>query len=147
MDKHERYMNVAIREALTSIKENGIPIGACLVKDGKIVGRGRNRRVQNDNQIAHAEMEAFRDAGRGNYNGVTLYTTLYPCRMCAAAASLFGISRIVVGEARTFQDDISAVIAEMSNIEIIILDLEEPRILLRDYIKRHEEIWNEDIGR
>ena len=147
MTNHERYMNIAVAEAHKGLKEGDPPIGACLVKDGKILGRGHNRRVSEGSQILHGEMDAFRNAGRGNYNGAVLYTTHYCCRMCMATASLFGVKTVIIGEAKTFYDDVSAVIAEMSGIEIVILDLDEPRILLRGFIKRHEEIWNEDIGR
>lgn len=146
MTKDERFMNVAITEARKGLEEGGIPIGAVLAMDGKIVGRGHNRRVQENSQVLHAEMDAFRNAGRGVYRDATLYTTLYPCCMCAGAAALFGITKIVVGEDKTFCDGVSTVIMEMAGIEVVVLDLDEPRIMMDMFIAAHPDAWDEDIG-
>ena len=142
---HELFMRIAVQEAHKGFEEGNPPIGACVVKDGVIVSRGHNRRVSEGSQILHGEMDALKH--RGDYKGATLYTTLYPCSMCAGAAARFGIAMIVVGEARTFFDEISETILKMAGIEVINLDLEEPRLVLDMFIKTHRKVWDEDIGK
>ena len=148
MKEHGRYMRIALQEAQNGFEEGGIPIGACLVKDGRILGRGRNLRIQEGSQVLHAEIACFEDAGRGNYRGATLYTTLQPCPMCAGAAILFlgEGGTVVVGESRTY-DPGTTEWMEMHGIEVIHLDLEEPRIMLETFIETHPNLWNKDISR
>jgi cytosine/creatinine deaminase len=103
-EEMERFLNEAIAEAQKGLSEGGIPIGSVLVRDGKIIGRGHNRRVQNNNPTAHAEIECLKDAGRlYDYAGTVLYSTLMPCAMCAGAAVQFRIPVVVAGENRTFK--------------------------------------------
>ena len=103
----EEFMKAAIEEAKLSLQEGGIPIGSVLVRDGKIIGRGHNRRVQNDDPLAHAEIECIRNAGRiGSYSNTILFSTLIPCYLCSGAIVQFGIEKVIVGESRTFKGDI-----------------------------------------
>ncbi|CAG0977418.1 tRNA-specific adenosine deaminase [Methanosarcinales archaeon] len=99
------YIEVAIEEAKKGLQEGGIPIGSILVKDGKIIGRGHNKRVQDNDPIMHAEIDCLRNAGRiGRYNGSIIYSTLMPCYLCAGAIVQFGIKKVIVGESETFAD-------------------------------------------
>ena len=139
------FMEIAIQEARLGLSEGGIPIGAVLVKDGKIIGKGHNKRVQDDNPVMHAETDCLRSAGRvGTYRGTTLYSTLMPCYFCAGAAVQFGISMVVVGEADTFAG--AREFMESHGIEIVNLDLDECKLMMNDFVKCNPELWNEDIG-
>lgn len=138
-------MEAAIEEARTGLLEGGIPIGSVLVRNGEIIGRGHNRRVQNNDPLAHAEIACLRNAGRIiRYHDTVLYSTLMPCYLCAGAAVQFGIKKVVVGESRTFGG--ARDFMEAHGIEVIDLDLPECREMMKEFIDRAPEIWNEDIG-
>ncbi|RMF71158.1 MAG: nucleoside deaminase [Planctomycetota bacterium] len=141
------FLQAAIDEARQGLAEGGIPIGSVLVIDGKIVGRGHNRRVQRGSAILHAEMDAIENAGRlkaSDYQRATLYSTLSPCDMCSGTALLYKIPRIVIGENRTFRGPEDYV--RSRGVELTIVDSEECRRLMHDFITAHPELWNEDIG-
>lgn len=143
----DAFMRAAIREARSGLAEGGIPIGAVLVIDGKIVGRGHNRRVQKGSAVLHAEMDCLEQAGRltaKEYQRSTLYSTLSPCDMCSGAALLYKIPRIVIGEHTTFQGPEDYL--RSRGVELVILDSEECISLMRDFIAEKPGLWNEDIG-
>ncbi len=138
-------MKLAIAEAQQGIQEGGIPIGSVLVKDGKIVGRGHNKRVQDADPVTHAEIDCLRNAGRiGSYRGTTLYSTLMPCYLCAGAVVQFGIKKVYAGESETFSG--AKEFMQAHGVEVIDLDLEECKKMMRDFIQEKPELWNEDIG-
>jgi creatinine deaminase len=144
----DQYLQAAIEEARTGLSEGGIPIGSVLVLDGKIVGRGHNRRVQRGSAILHAEMDCLENAGRldaEQYRQSTLYSTLSPCDMCSGAALLYGIPRIVIGENRTFRGPEDYLRSRGVALEI----MDDPACvrMMQDFIRQHPELWNEDIGR
>ncbi|MFF6778611.1 nucleoside deaminase [Streptomyces sp. NPDC012637] len=148
MDQEQarRWLGTALAEARAGLAEGGIPIGAALYgADGALRGRGRNRRVQDGDPSAHAETEAFRAAGRQrSYRGTTMVTTLSPCWYCSGLVRQFGISRVVVGEARTFHGGHDW-LAE-HGVEVLVLDDPECTALMREFIEKHPALWNEDIG-
>ncbi|POX56447.1 tRNA-specific adenosine deaminase [Streptomyces sp. Ru71] len=141
-----RRLATALAEARAGLAEGGIPIGAALYgADGTLLGRGRNRRVQDDDPSTHAETAAFRAAGRQrSYRGTTMVTTLSPCWYCSGLIRQFGISRVVIGEATTFHGGHDW-LAE-HGVEIVLLDDAECVALMRDFIERHPALWREDIG-
>jgi cytosine deaminase len=140
------FMRAAIEQARTGLDEGGIPIGSVLVRDGAIVGRGRNRRVQESSPILHAEIDCLRDAGRfaGGYSGATLYSTLMPCYLCAGAAVQFGIRRVIVGESVNF----SGAPEFMRSHGIEVVDIGSPECIgmIARFIEANLRLWNEDIG-
>lgn len=141
------FMQSAIEEAKLGLKEGGIPIGSVLVIDGKIVGRGHNRRVQKGSAILHAEMDCLENAGRLNardYQRAVLYSTLSPCDMCSGTALHYKIPKIVIGENQTFQGPESYV--RQRGVEVVILNDAACIGLMRDFIRDRPELWNEDIG-
>lgn len=141
------FMQAALEEARQGLAEGGIPIGAVLVLDGKIIGRGHNRRVQQGSSILHAEMSAIEHAGRlkaEDYRRCTMYTTLSPCDMCSGTALLYGIPRIVVGENRTFQGPEQYLMVR--GVDLDILDDQECVEMMKKFIHDHPELWREDIG-
>jgi cytosine deaminase len=143
----DEFMRAAYEEALQGQAEGGIPIGSALVIDGKIVGRGHNRRVQRGSAILHAEMDCLENAGRltaKDYERATLYSTLSPCDMCSGASLLYKIPRIVVGEHQTFQGPEEYV--RSRGVELVILDDPDCITLMREFIAAHPTLWNEDIG-
>ena len=143
----DTFMRAAIEEARQGLAEGGIPIGSALVIDGKIVGRGHNRRVQKKSAILHAEMDALENAGRlraSDYRRAVLYSTLSPCDMCSGAVLLYGIPTIVIGESVTFQGP--EAYTRSRGVELVILDDPECIALMRDFIAARPELWNEDIG-
>jgi cytosine deaminase len=141
----DEFMTAAIQEARKGLEENGIPIGSVLVKNGKIIGRGHNRRVQQGDPMAHAEIDCLRDAGRiGSYHGTELYSTLMPCYLCAGAVVQFGIRKVFVGESRTFSG--ARELMEAHGVDVVDLDSEECRRMMETFISRHPALWNEDIG-
>ncbi|MET9566680.1 nucleoside deaminase [Streptomyces tauricus] len=154
MSDHERIdrtrdrerLATAVEEARAGLAEGGIPIGAALyAPDGTPLGRGRNRRVQDGDPSTHAETAAFRNAGRQrSYRGTTMVTTLSPCWYCSGLVRQFGISRVVVGEARTFHGGHDW-LAE-HGVEIVLLDDAECAAMMRDFIEKNPALWNEDIG-
>ena len=143
----DEFMQAAIEEAKKGLAEGGIPIGSVLVIDGKIVGRGHNRRVQQGSAILHAEMDCLENAGRlkaRDYQRAVLYSTLSPCDMCSGTALLYKIPKIVIGENQTFQGPEDYV--RSRGVEMEILDNAECIQLMRDFIRARPELWNEDIG-
>ncbi|HBL15888.1 MAG: tRNA-specific adenosine deaminase [Elusimicrobia bacterium GWA2_69_24] len=144
--KRDPFLDAAIAEARLGLAEGGIPIGSVLVKDGRILGRGRNRRVQNGDPTAHAEIDCLRDAGRvGSYAGTVLYSTLMPCYLCSGAAVQFGIRSVVAGESRTFPGGAAWLRAQ--GIAVTDADDEECAALMRRFIAEHPRLWDEDIGK
>ena len=141
----DKFMQAAIDEARKGLAEGGIPIGSALVKDGKLVATGRNKRVQEKNPILHGEMDCLNNAGRiGSYKGTVIYSTLMPCYMCAGTIVQFKIPRVVVGESRTFPG--AREFMEAHGVEVIDLDLPECVRMMEDFIAAQPELWNEDIG-
>ncbi|MEZ5465238.1 MAG: nucleoside deaminase [Lysobacteraceae bacterium] len=143
----DEFMQAAIDEAKKGRDEGGIPIGSVLVIDGKIVGRGHNRRVQKGSAILHAEMDCLENAGRlkaSDYRRATLYSTLSPCDMCSGTALLYGIPRVVIGENETFQGPEAYV--QSRGVELTHVHSAECRQLMLDFIADKPELWNEDIG-
>ena len=141
-----KFMAEAIKEARKGLKEGGIPIGAVLVKDGKIIGRGHNRRVQRKSAILHAEMDCLENAGRlkaADYKECAIYSTLSPCSMCTGAILLYKIPVVVIGENKTFKGPESY---SKRSVKLVNLDLPECKKLMADFIKARPELWNEDIG-
>ena len=141
------FMAAAIAEAEAGLAEGGIPIGSVLVHEGRIVGRGHNRRVQRDSAILHGEMDALENAGRlpaAVYARSVLYTTLSPCPMCSGAILLYKIPRVVVGENLTFMGEEELLRSRGVAVEV----LQDPRCveLMRRFIADHPALWNEDIG-
>jgi cytosine deaminase len=144
-DEHVIFMQAAIAEARKGLEEGGIPIGSVLVKDGKIVGAGHNKRVQDNDPVIHAEIDCLRNAGRiGSYKGTVLYSTLMPCYLCAGAAVQFGIKKVVAGESETFGG--AREFMQSMGIEVVDLDLDECKQMMRDFIRANPKLWNEDIG-
>ena len=143
-----QYLGECLAQARLGLAEGGIPIGAVLVsKEGEIIGRGRNRRVQDDSVIHHAEMNCLENAGRlpaAVYAGATLYTTLSPCFMCAGAAVLLGIRHVVAGENRTVA--MGEEFLRGQGVDLQVLDNAECYAILQDYIRTHPEVWHEDKG-
>lgn len=141
------FMQAAIDEALTGRAEGGIPIGAVLVHDGAILGRGHNRRVQMGSAIRHGETDALERAGRRPatvYQQSTMYTTLSPCSMCTGAILLYGIPKVVIGENRTFMGEED--LLRSRGVEVVVLDDEACVQMMRDFIAAEPTLWNEDIG-
>ncbi len=140
------WLAVAVEEARLGLAEGGIPIGGALVAaDGTVLGRGHNRRVQDDDPSMHGETSAFRNAGRQRtYAGTTMVTTLSPCWYCSGLVRQFGISRVVVGEATTFFGG-HEWLAE-NGVEVVVL--EDPTCigLMEDFIAARPDLWFEDIG-
>jgi creatinine deaminase len=141
------FLDAAIEEARVGLREGGIPIGAVLVHDGRILGRGHNRRVQNGSAVLHGEMDALENAGRhpaAIYRAATMYTTLSPCAMCSGAILLYGIPRVVVGENRTFMGE-----EDMLRARGVVVDVRQDPVcirLMQEFIDDHPELWREDIG-
>ena len=141
------FLQAAIDEAKLGLAEGGIPIGSVLVVDGRVVGRGHNRRVQKGSAILHAETDAVENAGRlraDDYRRAVLYSTLSPCDMCSGTALLYKIPRIVVGENRTFRGPEAYVRSRGVALEVV--DDDECVRLMADFIAARPELWNEDIG-
>ena len=138
-------MKAAIDEARKGLSEGGIPIGSVLVKDGIIIGRGHNRRVQENDPVIHAEIECLRNAGRiGVYKDTVLYSTLMPCYLCAGASVQFGIKKVIAGENESFSG--AQEFMQSHGIEVVNLDLKECKDLMKDFIERNPKLWFEDIG-
>lgn len=141
----DAFMEAAIEEAKKGLGEGGIPIGAVLVKDGKIIGRGHNRRVQENDPIMHAEIDCLRNAGRiGSYSETTLYSTLMPCYLCAGAVVQFGINKVITGESETFCG--AREFMESCGVDVIDLNLDECKQLMKEFIRSNPGLWKEDIG-
>ena len=147
-DPHgDPHMDAAVAEAELGLAEGGIPIGSVLVIDGRIVGRGHNRRVQRGSAVLHAEMDCLENAGRlhaSAYRRAVLYSTLSPCDMCSGAALLYGIPRIVIGEHRTFRGPEEYL--RERGVELDVRDDARCVRLMEAFIAARPELWNEDIG-
>jgi cytosine/creatinine deaminase len=143
---HSAMLAVAIAEARKGLAEGGIPIGAAIFDEsGRLIGSGHNRRVQNGDPSAHGETDAFRNAGRQrSYRKLIMVTTLAPCWYCSGLVRQFGFRTMIVGESRNFQGGVDWL--RSLGVEVIDLDSEECASLLSEYIRRHPEVWNEDIG-
>jgi len=143
----QEFLAVAIEQARIGRDEGGVPIGAALVVDGRVIGAGHNRRVQQGSAIRHGETDALEEAGRqpaSVYRRATMYTTLSPCDMCTGAILLYDIPRVVIGENRTFLGGED--LLQSSGVEVVNLDSAECKALMDEFITAHPEIWNEDIG-
>ena len=147
MSERDPFLEAAIEEAEQGLGEGGIPIGAVIVHHGHIIGRGHNRRLQKGSPVLHGEMDALENAGRQPatvYRESVLYTTLSPCVMCTGAILLYGIPKIVVGENQTFLGEEALLRARGVVVDV----LQDPRCvgLMRRFIAKNPELWNEDIG-
>ena len=143
----DQFLQIAIEEARQGLAEGGIPIGSVLVIDGRVVGRGHNRRVQRGSAILHAEMDCLENAGRlspSDYRRSVLYSTLSPCDMCSGTALLYRVPKIVIGENRTFRGPEDYV--HLRGVVLEIVDSVECYRLMQEFIAAHPEHWNEDIG-
>lgn len=143
----DAFLAAAIEEAERGRAEGGIPIGAVLVFQGRILGRGHNRRVQQGSSTLHGEMDALERAGRqpaAVYRASTMYTTLSPCAMCSGAILLYGIPRVVVGENRTFLGEEALLQSRGVQVQVV----QDPRCLrlMEQFVAEHPELWHEDIG-
>jgi creatinine deaminase len=144
-DADLQFLRAAYEQALESYNEGGLPIGAAMVENGMIIAAGHNRRVQEGDPIAHAEMDCFRKAGRrARYDGVTLYTTLSPCMMCTGTVIQFGVRRVVVGENRNFPGNID--LLRSHDVEVRLIDDADCCALMRRFIEQRPELWDEDIA-
>ena len=144
----DEFMRAAIEEAEQGLAEGGIPIGSVLVHEGRILGRGHNRRVQQGSVVRHGEMDALENAGRQTaavYRGCTIYTTLSPCAMCSGAILLYGIPRVVVGENRTFLGE-EALLRARGVVVEVLQDMRCQELMAR-FIREHPTLWAEDIGK
>ena len=141
----DNFLAEAITEAKKGLSEGGIPIGSVLIKNGKIIGRGHNKRVQEDNPMIHAEIDCLMNAGRiGSYRDTVLYSTLMPCYLCAGAVVQFGIKKVIVGESKTFPG--AADFMKSHGVEVIDLNNADCINMMEQFIKDKPELWNEDIG-
>lgn len=142
-----RFLDEAIAQARAGLSEGGIPIGAALVADGKLLGAGRNRRIQLGSPIRHGETDALEIAGRQTaavYGRSTMYTTLSPCDMCTGAILLYGIPRVVIGENRTFMG--AEDLLRSRGVEVLVANDAECVAMMEDFIAANPTLWNEDIG-
>jgi len=139
------FLRAAYEQALKSYSEGGVPVGAVMVESGAIIASGHNRRVQQGDPLAHGEMDCFRSAGRrSRYDGVTLYTTLSPCMMCAGTVVQFGVKRVVVGENRNFPGNIDFL--RSHGVEVILIDDPACIALMQRFIRERPDLWDEDIA-
>jgi cytosine deaminase len=143
----DEFLDAAIAEAQAGLAEGGIPIGSVLVHEGRIIGRGHNRRVQRGSAVLHAEMDALENAGRLSaavYARSVLYTTLSPCAMCTGAILLYRIPRVVVGENLTFRGEED--LLRSRGVEVTVLQDGRCIEMMRRFIRERPALWNEDIG-
>jgi cytosine deaminase len=141
------FLQAAIEEAEKGLAEGGIPIGSVLVHQGRILGRGHNRRVQSGSCVLHGEMDALENAGRqpaAVYRECTIYTTLSPCSMCSGAILLYGIPRVVIGENVSFLGE-EALLASRG-VRLTVADDARCKQMMADFMRDHPALWNEDIG-
>lgn len=146
----DQFMQAAFDEARAGMEEGGIPIGAALVDaGGNLVATGRNRRLQDSACVMHAEINCLYNAGKTiqDFQGMTMYSTLMPCHMCAGAAVQFGIAKVVAAESENFGEENGCNLMIMHGIEVIDLDLDDPKQLLAGFIESNPQHWNRDIGR
>ncbi|WP_448549524.1 nucleoside deaminase [Thalassotalea fusca] len=143
----DEFMQAAIDEAKKGLAEGGIPIGSVLVHNGKIIGRGHNKRVQTGSPTLHGEMDALENAGRqpaSVYRQSVIYTTLSPCSMCTGAILLYGIPKVVIGENQSFMGDEE--LLRSRGVETVLVDSDECKKLMNEFMAAKPELWNEDIG-
>lgn len=143
----DKYFKEALDQAKKGYNEGGIPIGSVLVYQNKILGKGYNKRVQKGSVILHGEMDALENAGRqpaAVYKESVLYTTLSPCPMCSGTILLYGIPKVVIGENKTFMG--SEELLKANGVEVIVLNDPECQELMKEFILKNSELWNEDIG-
>ena len=143
----DEFLTAAISEARTGLQEGGIPIGSVIVHNGKIIGRGHNKRIQKGSVVLHAEMDALENAGRQSapvYKECILYTTLSPCPMCTGAILLYGIPKVIIGENKTYMG--AEELLMQKGIEIIIVNNKACIDMMERFIKVNPLLWNEDIG-
>ena len=151
-DAPDPFLRAAIDEAKRGLAEGGLPIGSVLVRNGEIIGRGHNRRVQRGDPMAHAEIDCLTSAGRlATYRDTVLYSTLMPCFLCSGAAVQFGVPKVVVGESETFPGGEgpggrSPDFMRSHGVEVVDLRDAECIAMMRDFIAAHPALWNEDIG-
>ncbi len=142
---HLAYMAVALEEALAGYREGGVPVGAVMVEGGRVIARGRNRRVQDGDPTSHGETDCMRRAGRRrDYLGITMYTTLSPCMMCAGTIVQFGIPRVVIGEQRNFPGN--ADFLRQHGVDVTVLDDRECIAMMQRFIAERPDLWFEDIA-
>lgn len=145
MPDDQRFLEIALREAEAGLSEGGIPIGACLVRSGEVIGAGHNQRVQSGDPTAHGEISAMRAAGRQQtYRDTVMYSTLMPCQMCAGAIVQFGVPRVVAGESTTFPG--AEEFLREHRVLVEVIDDSRCVALMERFIEQHPEIWAEDIG-
>ncbi len=143
----DKFFEAAVEEARKGYAEGGIPIGSVLVHNGNILGRGRNKRVQQGSPTLHGEMDALENAGRQPakiYRESVLYTTLSPCPMCTGAILLYGIPKVIIGENTTFMGEEQ--LLKNRGVEVVVLNSNECKQLMQEFIRTKPELWNEDIG-
>lgn len=143
----DKFLQAAINEAQTGLNEGGIPIGSVIVHNGKIIGRGHNRRVQKGSAILHGEMDALENAGRqpaSVYRESVLYTTLSPCSMCSGAILLYGIPKVIIGENKTFMGEEE--LLKSRGVKVEVLDDKTCTGMMTKFIHDKPTLWNEDIG-
>ncbi|HXZ94663.1 MAG TPA: nucleoside deaminase [Dehalococcoidia bacterium] len=142
----DTFMKAALNEAKKGLSEGGIPIGSVLVRKGKIIGRGHNKRVQDNDPILHAEIDCLRNAGRvGSYKDTVLYSTLMPCYLCAGAIVQFSIVKVIAGESETFAG--AREFMESHDVKVIDMNLDECKRLMKEFIEPNPDLWKEDIGK
>ena len=139
------FMREAHAQALVSYEAGGVPVGAVMVENGEIIGRGHNRRVQDANPVSHGETDCMKNAGRRpGYSGVTMYTTLSPCMMCTGTILQFGIGRVVIGEAENFSGNIEFL--SERGVEVVLMHDEACIELMSRFIAERPDLWYEDIA-
>jgi cytosine deaminase len=144
-DRDRRFMRLAYEEAMAGYEEGGVPVGAVMVEGGEVIGRGRNRRVQDDNPVSHGETDCMKNAGRRpDYSKVTMYTTLSPCMMCSGTIVQFGIRRVVIGEDRSFPGN--GDFLRERGVEVVLLDDPDCTALMSRFIAERPDLWFEDIA-
>jgi len=145
--RHQKFMAEALKEAQKSLNNGGIPVGAVLAKNGEIIGRGHNKRIQLNSSILHAEMDCLENAGRmklDDYKNCTMYTTLSPCAMCSGTMVLYNIPLVVIGENENFKGPEQYLIGK--EVKLINLNLDSCKNMLGTFIQNNPKLWDEDIG-
>lgn len=141
----DEFMQMAIDQARKSKNEGGIPIGSVLIKSGQLVAKGHNKRVQENNPILHGEMDCLNNAGRiGSFKDTVIYSTLMPCYMCAGTIVQFKIPKVIVGESESFSG--AREFMEQHGVEVIDLNLQECKDMMKEFIDKRPDVWFEDIG-
>lgn len=143
----DEFLKAAISEARIGLSEGGIPIGSVIVHEGRIIGRGHNKRIQKGSVVLHGEMDALENAGRQSssiYKNCVLYTTLSPCPMCTGAILLYGIPKVVIGENQTYTGAEALLI--QNGVEVAVINDSECIQMMESFIKANPDLWNEDIG-